>query len=337
MKVIGKKYCTNVYFVSLEFIFIGDIRATKRELLAADSTGDKDRFTEKSVLLCRQREEYNKFSKAAGSLTQNKRTQVNGFGHSQASRASWAAKKGQGASDSSALASGSSSGSSSGTPFQTSISQNNVMGKTNQIVVDRPTATSGEKELFRGLTNGGGSDMINIGSTDNFNRKARIYSIDEDLKATNPNFSSGEYKWTHNCQRCVPTYEMRRRGLNVTALPLPNSETNNDFLAQNCFNVWNNIKIRPFSSKDDIIKAMSEWEDGARVQIRVTYKTRNNRGEIEGHTFVAEKIDGKIAFIDPQTGSNNCESIFESIIPSGTYARIDKASVNQDIIDLCCK
>lgn len=137
------------------------MRKTKRELLAADSTGDKDRFTEKSVLLRRQREEYGKFSKAAGLLTQNERTQVNGFGRSQASKASWAAKKGQGSSGSSAPASGSSSGSSSGTPFQTSIPQNNVMGKTNQIVVDRPTATSGEKELFRGLTSGGGSGIMN--------------------------------------------------------------------------------------------------------------------------------------------------------------------------------
>lgn len=69
------------------------MRKTKRELLAADSTGDKDRFTEKSVLLRRQKEDYNKFSKAAGLLTQNERTQVGGFGYSQASKAAWAAKK----------------------------------------------------------------------------------------------------------------------------------------------------------------------------------------------------------------------------------------------------
>lgn len=69
------------------------MRKTKREILAADATGDKDRFTEKSVLLRRQKEDYNKFSKAAGLLTQNERTQVGGFGHSQASKATWAAKK----------------------------------------------------------------------------------------------------------------------------------------------------------------------------------------------------------------------------------------------------
>lgn len=62
------------------------MRKAKRELLAADSTGDKDRFTEKSVLLRRQREDYNKFSKAAGLLAQNERTQVGGYGHSIAGK-----------------------------------------------------------------------------------------------------------------------------------------------------------------------------------------------------------------------------------------------------------
>lgn len=89
------------------------MRKTKRELLAADATDDKDRFTEKSVLLRRQKEEYNKFSKAAGLLTENQRTQVEGFGHSQASRAACAAKKTQTASG------GSSAPISGGTPTST--------------------------------------------------------------------------------------------------------------------------------------------------------------------------------------------------------------------------
>lgn len=69
------------------------MRKTKRELLAADSTGDKDKFTEKSVLLRRQKEEYGKFSKAAGLLTQNERTQVYGYDRSKSAKTVWAAKK----------------------------------------------------------------------------------------------------------------------------------------------------------------------------------------------------------------------------------------------------
>ena len=48
-------------------------------------------------LLRRQREEYEKFSKAAELLTQNERNQVYGFGRSEGSRASWAARKAQAA------------------------------------------------------------------------------------------------------------------------------------------------------------------------------------------------------------------------------------------------
>ena len=69
------------------------MRKTKREILAADATDDKDRFAEKSVLLRRQKEEYGRFSKAAGLSMRNERAQVGGFGHSQASRAVWAERK----------------------------------------------------------------------------------------------------------------------------------------------------------------------------------------------------------------------------------------------------
>ena len=122
------------------------MRKTKRELLAADSTGDKDRFTEKSVLLRRQREDYNKFSKAAGLLTQNERTQVGGFGHSQASKAAWAAKKDtQNSSGGAAPATPSTSG-----------------GHAVTVNVPTPADNGGKGKLYRdeGLTNGGGSGII---------------------------------------------------------------------------------------------------------------------------------------------------------------------------------
>lgn len=69
------------------------MRKTKRQIIAAKGAGDEDMFTAKSVLLRRQKEEYEKFSKAAGLLTQNERTQVYGFDRSAASKASWPARK----------------------------------------------------------------------------------------------------------------------------------------------------------------------------------------------------------------------------------------------------
>lgn len=125
------------------------IRKTKREILAADSSGDSDMFTAKSVLLRRQREEYKRFSGAAGLLTQNERNQVVGFGRSEASRASWAARKtAQNNGGSTTPAAPSASG---GHAVEVSISA---------------ADNGGNGKLYRdtGLTSGGGSGMMNMGA-----------------------------------------------------------------------------------------------------------------------------------------------------------------------------
>ena len=69
------------------------MRKTKREIIAAQASGDDDMFTAKSIRLRRQKEEYANFSKSAGMLTQNERAQVYGFDRSVAAKASWAARK----------------------------------------------------------------------------------------------------------------------------------------------------------------------------------------------------------------------------------------------------
>ena len=69
------------------------MRKTKREIIAAQASGDDDMFTAKSIRLRRQKEEYANFSKSPGMLTQNERAQVYGFDRSVAAKASWAVRK----------------------------------------------------------------------------------------------------------------------------------------------------------------------------------------------------------------------------------------------------
>lgn len=69
------------------------MRKTKREIIAAKGSDDSDRFTAKSILLRRQKEEYAKFSEKAGLLTQFERSQVYGFNHSVSSKSAWAVRK----------------------------------------------------------------------------------------------------------------------------------------------------------------------------------------------------------------------------------------------------
>lgn len=69
------------------------VRKTKRELIGAEESGDKDMFTAKSIKLRRLREYYKDFSTKAGLPTQNERAQVAGFGRSSASAATYRAEK----------------------------------------------------------------------------------------------------------------------------------------------------------------------------------------------------------------------------------------------------
>jgi hypothetical protein len=68
------------------------MRLQKRRILTAEATGDKDALAVAQTRLQRLRQEYSRFSKAAGLRTENERAQVAGFGRKQAASARAAAK-----------------------------------------------------------------------------------------------------------------------------------------------------------------------------------------------------------------------------------------------------
>lgn len=184
------------------------------------------------------------------------------------------------------------------------------------------------------LNNADKNGTIKAGNaTNNFDRKARIFTVDEDLKATNPNYVSGEYKWRNNCQRCVSAYEMRRRGYSVTAKPLP-GRLSDDYLAAYFENAWENaqrIWCHKGSGKIEIEDYMSRWGNGTRAVIGVRWKGGG------GHVFVAENIEGKIHYYDPQSGSNDCSSYFRDAFGKGTthITRVDNLTPSEHIEDCC--
>lgn len=69
------------------------IRVQKRRVLAAEASGDKESLQIAQVRLQRLRQEYSRFSNAAGLRTENERLHVVGFGRSEATRAVAGAKK----------------------------------------------------------------------------------------------------------------------------------------------------------------------------------------------------------------------------------------------------
>lgn len=163
-------------------------------------------------------------------------------------------------------------------------------------------------------------------------RPSELEKIETELKKCNPNHDKGN-QWQVNCQRCVPTYEMRRRGLDVTALPRLDPKDRGD-LAFDPFDVWKSPEVLKCDGNGlkDIEAQMGKWGDGARAEVIVKWKNTNM-----GHAFVAEQVDGRTVFIDPIDGSTNARSYFDSVEPGSVrLCRMDKLQVTKRI-DECCR
>ena len=168
----------------------------------------------------------------------------------------------------------------------------------------------------------GGNDVLaELGLT-----KGRAMSHKTALKGTNPYFKT-DPACRVNCQRCVPAYELRRRGYDIVAAPKP--KYNFIYKAEEAFvdpktSKFPSYKYRPKSESRQIIAEMKKnYPDGARFAVSI----RRARGA--GHVFVAEKVDGKIVFSDPQANLNATSSHFHTATKIG-YFRMDNLPVNNN-------
>ncbi len=177
----------------------------------------------------------------------------------------------------------------------------------------------------------GPMEKIYAGQWNRIKLEKDIKDIEVNLKECNPNYSLGK-EWRTNCQRCVPTYEMRRRGYDVTALPKPSDPEKVD-LSYSPFSVWENPEVIKCSKNgiEDIERKMHEWGDGTRAQVVVVWKNTN-----AGHTFIAEQVNGQTIYIDPQSGKKNVKNYF-SYVESGSVriSRIDNLDVTGKILNCC--
>jgi len=199
------------------------------------------------------------------------------------------------------------------------------------IAFDLGYKKSGRLQLDYANDNG----IIAAGSVlDHFDRKIRLSDISEDLKKVNPNYSSREYKWRNNCQRCVATYEMRRRGYNVTAKPIL-VDVEKDVVAKNWSKVWTQdppLLCRSGSGKAQVEAQMKRWGDGARAIVCVTWLVTGS-----SHVFVAEQQNGTTVFVDPQTGNSDCSKSFARVMNGMTQLlRVDNLTPT-DLIKECCE
>ena len=174
-------------------------------------------------------------------------------------------------------------------------------------------------------------------------KKAEVpVSMEEAMKQANPNFKKG-FKYQYNCQRCAPTYEALRRGYDVLAKPTTaksESSLSTDKLADYENNGFSSMYKNPdiinadidrHIGKTEIEQQMQEWGNGARCEIYVRWKKWGG-----GHIFVAEQINNKTIFIDPQTNTIYNENIFAKAQLAYTKIfRTDNLEFSDKIIECC--
>lgn len=162
-------------------------------------------------------------------------------------------------------------------------------------------------------------------------RKGQPIEYKKAAEKANPKFQM-DREYQINCQRCVPVYELRRRGYPVMAMPRRNQydgKANACLYGYECFEspqvkgVWGR---QPILNKADLLKDLKDLPDGARVGIIWAWLGKNTGG----HTTVCEKVNGKLVFMDPQTGKIGDETLGKAHRSFGySWYRMDDRNLNQ--------
>ncbi len=145
---------------------------------------------------------------------------------------------------------------------------------------------------------------------DNFKKVNDGYSLEDALSKTNPSYY-GVYdeKYRINCQRCSFTYELLRRGYDVTAKPNEdNFGANRKWTSQMCWKEQYNITGATYkSAKKQIDDIVTKAGDGARFCLGIQWKGAS------GHCFIAENVKGQVRYLDAQSNNLDASNYFERI------------------------
>lgn len=176
-----------------------------------------------------------------------------------------------------------------------------------------------------------------------FDKKTIDSSQQDDSKAVNPHYSEdgGYGPFRTNCQRCVITYDLRRRGYDVEARGRFD-KYDKYALNSGWMTFYKGITpndVIKTGSKDRLMmvertkSAISKMGNGARCVIRISWSKHS------GHVLIAENINGIVQFIDPQDGSFYDKDQWSYWCqPTKTQiVRIDNKEINLDTIQDACK
>lgn len=127
---------------------------------------------------------------------------------------------------------------------------------------------------------------------------------------TNPDYIDGKWEYRNNCQRCVQTYELRRRGYDVEAMPKKRKGDTVNWGSE----IFNGYGKSPqatrnaftFNQTEAAVKAeLANAPEGARYTIYIQWKKSRS-----AHVFIAEKDNGVVKYLDPQTNKVDASDYF---------------------------
>lgn len=171
----------------------------------------------------------------------------------------------------------------------------------------------------------------------------------EDLKRVNPSVYNFDSNTKSNCVLCTLTYDMRRRGYDVTAKTAgagfaandlkqwyPKAKVNsvvgtapNNTLAEKAVYRRNVTK----SGSDALIKELLKQPNGARGNINVIWAN-----SFSGHSMAYEVHDGKVRILDGQVNKiyEDPWKVLKNTNGAYTYSRLDNVNFNPKTIKRVC-
>lgn len=124
-----------------------------------------------------------------------------------------------------------------------------------------------------------------------------------DMDAVNPNWRSGDRGWNVNCTNCTTTYELRRRGYDVTAAKRPGGIHARGRNYLDTPKAWGVSTVDVLGSQQTWLqmerRILREMPEGARGAVSITWKGGG------GHIFNWEVHEGRLVFIESQAISTH--------------------------------
>ena len=199
-------------------------------------------------------------------------------------------------------------------------------------------------------------ESLKIDPQTGFHKKSSYMSEKDDMEMVNPGFKNFDENTKNNCMLCTLTYEMRRRGYDVTANKASygynftnvnrwfNADIDTSFMIDRKSDTFRqdvldaNKKARHGKNielAENVINKLIKQGDGARGNLMVTWGIRQG-----GHSVVYEIKNGEMIIRDCQANKIYNQNAAKKLLKhcmQASFARLDNAEFNNATIKEVCR